>query len=134
MSAQIVRALIVREPWISVILEGGKTWEMRSKRANIRGRVGLIQQGTGAVVGVATLVDCLSPISREAYASYHQRHAIPPNMQEECVQRGWVIPWVLQATERLTAPVPYKAKSGQQDWVTLSAHEGEELGRCLLTP
>jgi hypothetical protein len=51
------KALIISEPWIDYILEGTKTWEMRSSGVSHRGWFGLIKKGTGAVHGVARLVD-----------------------------------------------------------------------------
>ena len=49
------RALIIRQPWIGKILDGSKTWEMRGRPTSIRGRIGLIEQGSGMIVGEATL-------------------------------------------------------------------------------
>ena len=53
---RITKALIVAEPWIVHLLAGSKTWEMRSQGASHRGWFGLIQKGSGTVVGVARLV------------------------------------------------------------------------------
>ena len=51
-----MQGLIIRQPYIDMILDGRKTWEMRSKRCNRRGQIALIQQGTKTVVGVADVV------------------------------------------------------------------------------
>ena len=37
-----MKALIVREPWIDLILDGHKTWELRTQPTSIRGRIALI--------------------------------------------------------------------------------------------
>src|SRR5947209_18338036 len=50
-----VKALIIREPWIGHILSGAKTWEMRTSKTSLRGRIGLIRKGSGVVVGVADI-------------------------------------------------------------------------------
>ncbi len=38
-----MKALVIRSPWIDLILAGSKTWEMRTKPTSIRGRVALIK-------------------------------------------------------------------------------------------
>ena len=38
-----LRALIIDEPWISKILEGRKTWELRKRNMSIRERISLIR-------------------------------------------------------------------------------------------
>src|SRR5438876_7688725 len=52
-----VKALIIDEPWISMIVSGQKTWEMRSRNTQVRGRIGLIRKGSKTVIGLADLVD-----------------------------------------------------------------------------
>ena len=37
-----MRALVIREPWLSLILQGHKTWEIRGTNCNIRECIGLI--------------------------------------------------------------------------------------------
>src|SRR5215831_14717644 len=34
-----LRALLIRRPWIDMILDGRKTWEMRGARTSVRGRI-----------------------------------------------------------------------------------------------
>ena len=51
-----LRGLIIDEPFISEILNGSKTWEMRSRHTDRRGLIALIAKGSGAVVGAATLI------------------------------------------------------------------------------
>jgi ASCH domain len=45
-----VKGLIIDEPWISLIVSGEKTWEMRSRNTNVRGRIGLIRKGSKTVI------------------------------------------------------------------------------------
>ena len=58
-----MKGLIIDEPWIGFILSGRKTWEMRSRNTQIRGRIGLIRKGSKMVVGVADLVDTVRDLS-----------------------------------------------------------------------
>ncbi|MBD8246954.1 ASCH domain-containing protein [Xanthomonas campestris] len=45
-----MKGLVIDEPWISLILSGQKTWEMRSRATSIRGRIALIKKGSGTEV------------------------------------------------------------------------------------
>ena len=53
----IEKGLIIDEPWISMILRGSKTWEMRKTITKIRGPIALIRKGSKQVVGTADLVE-----------------------------------------------------------------------------
>lgn len=115
-----MHALIIREPWISFILAGTKTWEMRTKATKLRGPVGLIRKGTGLVVGVAEIVDCLSSLDAGSLAGSRAFHRIPAEMDVEVLKYGWVHPWVLCHARALPRSVPAGQKPGQVTWVPLS--------------
>lgn len=106
------RALIVREPWISRVLEGRKLWEMRSKRTRMRGPICLVRAGSGLVVGVARLVDSLPPLTAADYMLHRNQHCIPEHMLDEMLAARWVHPWVLANVRPLERPVPYFHKGG----------------------
>ena len=55
--------LLIRAPWINRILDRSKTWEIRGSHTYKEGRIGLIESGTGTVVGVAELVGVVGPLS-----------------------------------------------------------------------
>lgn len=114
-----MRALVVDDPWIGMILDGAKTWEMRSKVTRQRGPIALIRKGSGQVVGVATLTDCAAPITAEAYAAAEDRHRIPTARQPWAIANGYVVPWVLEDARALPRPVPYRHPSGAVTWVVL---------------
>ena len=60
--------LLIRAPWIDKILDGSKTWEIRGSNTYKAGHIGLIESGTGTVVGVAELVwRCRSALSEGAF-------------------------------------------------------------------
>src|SRR5665213_3012769 len=62
-----VRALLIRPAPLGQILEGTKTWEIRGSKTLVRETIGLIASGSGTVVGVCDLVDCVGPLSAEQY-------------------------------------------------------------------
>ena len=125
------RAIIIDEPWVSKILSGEKTWEMRSRRTRFRGRVALIRKGSRSVVGTASLVDCLPPLSLSELARYEQRHAIPLHEQRTALDQRRVVPWVLSEPQALTRPVPYTHRSGQQIWVRLDSEVERAIQAAL---
>jgi len=115
-----MRGQIIDEPWISAILAGKKTWEMRNAACRVRGRIALIRKGSGQVVGVADVVDSLPEIATaEAYALAEPRHAIPPERQAMAFRDGWRTPWVLRDAKPLAEPIAYRHKSGAVIWAAL---------------
>ena len=67
----------VREPWVSLLAQGLKTWELRGSATHKRGRVALAASGTSCIVAGATLVDCVGPLSDAAVDAERLRHCIP---------------------------------------------------------
>lgn len=112
------RALIVRQPWIDLILSGKKTWEMRSRPTIVRGRIGLIEQGTGLIVGEANIDDSLDRKYGifDKNADNFERHRI--------LDRGelfnWPYPWVLSNAIRYETPIKYNHPNGAVIWVDLT--------------
>jgi len=115
----IKSGLVIRPRWIELILQGKKTWEMRSVSTRIRGPIGLICQGSGLVVGTARLTDSRPALTRDDYMRYREKHAVPESMLDEVFANRWVFPWVLAGVHRLPKPVPYRHKSGAVIFVTL---------------
>jgi hypothetical protein len=117
----LTRGLVIDEPWISLILSGKKTWEMRSTGTRKREPIGLIRKGSKQVVGIADLVDSLPALSREDYARTEAFHRIPLGLQSAAILRRRVRPWVLAAARSLPTPIPYKHGSGPVIWIKLDA-------------
>jgi hypothetical protein len=107
------RALIIRKPYIDLILDNGKQWEMRSKRTTITGRIGLIEAGSGLIVGEVTLIGCgfaLSPEQAERTQDLHQ-------VEDLSLLEKWCIPWWLENPVRYKTPKPYDHPKGAVTWV-----------------
>lgn len=115
-----MKALIIDEPWISLILQGRKVWEMRKTACHYRGPIALIRKGSGLVVGTANLIDSLPALDTLAtYAEAEPRHQIPPQRQQLAFSDGWRRPWVLRDARALSKPVRYRHPSGAVIWVNL---------------
>jgi len=85
-----MKGLIIRQPWIDLILSGEKVLEMRSKRTNIRGEIGLFQSGSGLILGTCNLTNCIGPLPIQA-----------------------------RDVQRFEEPIPYKHSRGAVVWVNL---------------
>jgi len=118
-----MKALIVREPWIGLLLAGTKTWEMRKTAIAYRGPFALIRGGSGLVVGTAALVDALAPLDRDGFDAAEDRHGIPAAARPQAFALGWTVPWVVERSRPLARPVPYRHPRGAVTWVNLSEEE-----------
>lgn len=123
-----MKALIVDGPWMTHILRGEKTWEMRKTQCKIRGPVALIRKGSGQVVGVAEVAGSLPPIATLAdFAAAEPKHRIPPTRQPRSFADGWRNPWVIAKARPLARPVRYEHPSGAVIWVNLDPRVIEQI-------
>lgn len=109
------RALIVKQPWVDLILSGEKTWEMRSKRTLIRGRIGLIEQGTGLIVGECDLTHSGLPLDKLDAECFHCFHRV----DDLSLLEKWRHPWHLENVKRYERPVKYDHPKGAVTWVRI---------------
>ena len=58
-----LKGLIIDPAHTDDILAGRKRWEMRARGTRQRGTIALTRKGSGAVAGIAELVDSLGPLS-----------------------------------------------------------------------
>jgi len=113
-----MRALLVRYPWIDKILDGEKTWEIRGSRTTVGGTVGLVPSGSGTVVGVCDVVDCIGPLTPEVF----RKNANKAGMKSSEATLGHyrqTYAWVLPKPPYLQRPVPYEHPHGAVIWVQL---------------
>jgi len=111
-------AVPIREPWIDMILDGIKKWEIRSKFTKKIGPVALIRAGSSTVVGTANLAEVIQLTPKLAY----EKHAIMgfrPLTKAEAKDIAGQYAWVLKDVVKFKNPVPYKHPSGAVTWVTL---------------
>lgn len=108
------RALIIKKKWLDKIFHEGKTWEMRSRPTNINGKIGLIESGSGLIMGEAILIGC-SSIPMKANLKYFDKHKI----EDIELLKKWKYPWILSDVKRYENPIPYKHPRGAMIWVKL---------------
>jgi len=112
------RALIVRKEWLDMIFAGAKPWELRSRHTAARGRIGLIEAGSGHIMGAATLTDSIGPLTIEQWRHNEQKHRVPYRGNEHLAEK-WNHAWVLDGVEQFTSPIPYRHPQGAVIWVRL---------------
>jgi len=114
-----MRGLTIKEPWLSKILSGSKTWEIRTRKTNLRERIALVRGGASEIAGYATLADCLQ-ISREEMTSYTHKHCA---QEDDLAAYGNpekpLYAWVLENIEMLEKPIPFERKPGSVNWVNV---------------
>ncbi|TIT04390.1 MAG: ASCH domain-containing protein, partial [Mesorhizobium sp.] len=126
-----MKGLIINEPWISLVLNGQKIWEMRKTQTSIRGPIALIRKGSGLIVGVVDIVDCLPTLDESEYARHENNHHIPPSRQLRARLDGWSVPWVFTNVRQLLQPVPYRHPNGAVIWVNLQPAIADTISRQL---
>jgi len=109
------RALIVKKPWIDLILSGEKTWEMRSRKTHLTGWIGLIEQGTGLIVGKAFLTCGWFKPNKQELIDNHSKHLV----DDTALLEKWCYAWTLEQAERFETPIAYKHPSGAVIWVKI---------------
>lgn len=118
---KIRSGLVIKEPWISKILLGEKTWEMRPKPTNKRERIALIRKGSGLIVGLATVVGAHGPLDDSQVSASFEKHRVPTDEIG-----NWRYAWVLEHVFGLSRPIKYVHKSGAVIWVTLDSGASQQ--------
>jgi predicted kinase len=126
----VMRALLIRSPHIEKILDGKKIWEIRGSRTDVREQVGLVRSGSGTIIGVCDVVDCIPILTDEQ----SRRNARKAGSKPSEVSLGYyknTFAWVLANPQYLKAPVPYKHPTGAIIWVKLDAQAEKAVQRTV---
>ncbi|RRJ54717.1 ASCH domain-containing protein [Paenibacillus oralis] len=118
------KGLIVRDPWIEMLLSGFKTWEIRSKPTSIRGKIGLIKSGTKKIFGEINIIDCVE-IPVTDFNRYFEFHHV-----QDISSFGYskIFAWVMQNPIRYAEPKPYIHRPGCVVWVNFKDNRGQSEG------
>lgn len=110
------KALVVKAPWVDLLLDGKKTWEIRSQPTKVRGVVKLAQSGTGRLVGQARIIDCVK-IKRAEFPKYFKKHRVPD--LKAILNYRHIYAWVIRDAARYVCPPRYDHPAGAIIWVNL---------------
>ena len=114
-----MRGLIIRDPWIDLILSGKKTWEIRGSKTKVRGEIALIRSGSGMVYGTCRFVDVIGTLSLRLMRMQFERHRVPLENLKAGLRYKNTYAWVITDARRLKDPIPYKHPQGAVIWVKL---------------
>jgi len=102
---------------MELILKGTKTWEIRSRRTHIRGKIALITSKSGTGVGTAEVVDCVGPLTVAQWNANLRIMGLPRADRIKSQREIWrLYAWILIKVRKLKKPVPYKHKPGVINW------------------
>jgi len=128
----IKRAFFLIPRWNALVISGVKSWELRTNATHIREQVGIIEKGSGAVVGVCTIVACHGPLTEGELAATFPKHlTTPADRQRLAGARPYRYAWVLDQVQALAVPVPYLHRPGTQGWATISSEVAARVARQL---
>ena len=121
-------ALLIRKPWIDKILDGPKTWEIRGSRTRKRGLIGLIESGSGTVVGVAEIACVKGALTLGEFVANAKKAGLTRSEAARGLPYKRTFVWVLDNPHRFSRPIPYRHPAGAVIWVKLS----NEVQRAVL--
>lgn len=116
--SNLTHVLLLKEPWLSKILDGSKSLELRGQNTTKRGRIGLGIRNE--IVGYCELTDSQRLTCGDVFSRRHE-HLCPLDL----VTYREVWGWSFASAKRLSTPAPLPRKHGQIVWVV---HE------CAATP
>ena len=108
--------LVVKNPWLELILAGKKVWEIRSASTKVRGKIHLaLSGGGGRIVGQCHITDSFAM----------DKGVLGKHVVKHCVKDLGMIPyrrphaWVLSKARRYKTPFEYSHPRGAIKWVKL---------------
>jgi hypothetical protein len=113
-----MNGLVIRRPWIDLILSGKKIWEIRGTNTEKRGEIALIESGSQYIVGIARLTKVLGPLTLIDFQLHKEKHCATP---EELTSLPYpdTYAWELSDAEPLMEPISYEHPHGAIIWVNL---------------
>ena len=113
-----MKGLVIRSPWVEMILAGKKIWEIRGRNTHVRGKIALIRGGSGLIVGTCHLTDVVGPLTRKEFLR-NRRKAGLSKVEAGSLPYPETYAWVLKKAQKYKSPRPYKHPSGAIVWVRL---------------
>ena len=108
--------LIVKNPWLDLILSRDKTWEIRDTQTKQRGKIHLALSGAGGrIVGQCHITDSVA-IDKITLGTTFSKHRIK-DLARITYRRPHA--WVLSKARRYMKPFVYSHPQGAIKWVRL---------------
>ena len=121
MSENIVTldCLVVKPPWIDLIMSGQKTLELRGAATRKRGCIGLVESGTSTLYGLADLINVV-PLQRETLKSSYLLHRVSDTSQ---ISYKNIYGWQLNNIRYFANPFKFNYPQGAVVWVKVDVPE-----------
>ena len=116
----VSKGLFVKSPWIDLILNGQKTWELRSKRTAKRERIALIESGSRLIKGTCEIVGVRGALRKSTLLKNLDKHQVPQERIEAGLGRKRVYAWVMADPKRLDNPPAVPKVIGPVVWIDLT--------------
>lgn len=117
-----MKGLIIRSPWIDMIFEGKKIWEIRGNNTIVRGEVALIKSGTGLIFGTVEITDSYQ-VSIQELQQTKALHCIPKEILSGINYKN-IYAWKLKNPKLFKTPKSYVHPQGAVIWVNLKNMKG----------
>jgi hypothetical protein len=106
-----MRCLKIDDKWVTLILSGTKTWEIRRRHTKIRERIALGNTKTKKAVGYATIVDS-AEMTIEELKKHNDKHQANDFLDKYANTRQTLFAWVLEDVKVEVKPKPYSHSTG----------------------
>lgn len=108
--------LIIKKENLNQIFDNHKIWEIRGAFTKKRGKIGLIESGSGKVMGTCNLVECYGPLDKKELLKNKQKHKV---FDVNSISYKKIYAWVIKDPKRYLHPKSYKHPQGAIIWVKL---------------
>ena len=106
-----MRCLKIDDKWVTLILSGRKTWEIRRRNTLIRERIALGNIKTKHVTGYATIVGSIE-MTIEELKKHNDEHQANDFLDKYAKCRKILFAWILADIRVETKPKPYSHSTG----------------------
>lgn len=108
--------LIIKKKWLDLIFDENKVWEVRGCDTKKRGKIALIESGSGLIHGTTYLIHTATwcEAHRNDCYKYHKLDNEGLSFIERYKEPHI---WELRNSKRFKNPVPYKHPQGAVIWV-----------------
>jgi hypothetical protein len=113
-----VNGLVIRSPWVEMILDRKKIWEIRGAYTHVRGKIGLIRAGSGMIVGTCELIGAIGPLELKEFRKSARKAGLRPS-EARTLPYQKTYAWVLRNPMKFRRPRLYNHPSGAVIWVKL---------------
>ena len=108
--------LVVKNPWLDLILAKDKTWEIRDAQTKQRGKIHLALSGAGGrIVGQCCITDSFA-VDQSVLKKTYSKHRIK---DLAVIKYRRPHAWVLTKARRYKKPFVYSHPRGANKWVKL---------------